>query len=284
MGRVHIVPTGFEFERIVAGLERFGVTRVYLIRGTGEVEERIEFFVRRLKDRYSYLVESGNFREVQLDIFDLAQVFGEVKEIIEAEGAENEVYINISTSSKLMVVALLMAAWCSDVSKMRAPPTIYYVMPEHYFLLNIPEIRERISKFKSRFKKGKVSSKEVLSLLDEVEEELRDFEGRGSSWGVLQVVLIPFMPIKPPSEFEMEILRQLDRLGGEAASIQALVESLPIEEHVRVGSRDPKRALRSKVNYYLNKLEERQLIEKIRWEGGVRVRLTDLGNVFARVQ
>ena len=269
MGKVHVIPTGFEYDRIVRGLEEFGVSKIYLLRGRSEIERHIDPIVEKIKGRYSYLLDEGNLVEVLVDFHDLTSVFKEVKRIIEIEGASNEVLINISTSSKLMVAALLMAAWCSDTSRLLAPPVIYYVVPKGYLFTRISTLRERILnlvEFMERTGESRVKSE-----LRKVGEELRKLEESGLSFGVERIVKLPFMPIKPPSEFEMRILRALRDAGGEVARIGELVDM--------VG--DGGRSARSKVGYHLDKLVEKGLVEKRRWKGGVSVRLTDLGEVFA---
>src|SRR5437660_11085911 len=124
--RVHIIPAGFEFDRIVGGLDAYGVSRIYLIRGVTDVDRHVDLYVDRLKRRYNRLVELGDFREVHIDIFDLGSSFNVVKNIVETEALHNQVYINLATSTKLLSLGLVMATWCIDPSKVSHLPTLYY--------------------------------------------------------------------------------------------------------------------------------------------------------------
>jgi len=278
--KVHIVPVGFEYERMLWGLERYGVTRIYVIRGVSELEHEIDYYVEKLKQRYSNLVETDNFREIFIDIFNLGEIFNVAKTIIETESLENQVYINISTATKLLAIGLTMAAWCADTDKMRYLPIIYYVRPKNYVQQLIPACYFKLKDLLKNFSEQKINKEEVYAFLKELEISFRDFMEKGSAWGREEIISIPFMPIKPPSEFEMQILAVLEMYGGEVRRIEDLVKDFDPNKFLKRGSKKPRLALRSKIAYHLRNLEKRQLVQRIPNRIGTKVRITDLGKVF----
>lgn len=280
--KTHIIPTGLEYERVVWGLERFGVSKVILLRGHGEVELKIDPFVDKLKERYTHLVETDMLQEVYLDIFNLGQVFGICKSLIETEAALGQVYINISSSTKLLAVGLLMSAWCSDVSGMKSRPILYYARPESYVSMNLPDYASRVDDVLGNFDSLlKSEPSAIYALLQELGRILTDFRESGTAIGRGDIIMVPFMPVSLPSDFEMGILAILETFGGEVARIEDIAKAQETEQGSR-GGRRADVATRSKVAYHLRNLENRQLIEKVPSGRGTRVRITDLGRVFVR--
>jgi hypothetical protein len=281
--KVHLIPAGFEFDRVVWALETFGVTKIYLLRGTGELESKIEEYAERLKERYKDLVENQKFQEVYLNIFDLGEVFNVCKTIIETEAMENQVFINLSTSTKLLAIALTMTAWCCDTSKMRSLPILYYAKPKEYAHSNLIYFAKQVDKLLKNFEVlTKEKPEELRAFLQELSSHLQAVSRRGMSWGRDDIILIPFMPIKLPGDFEMKLLAMIETFGGEVKNIQALVESFEKSEGMRSKSKkgEESRAIRSKVTYHLRNLESRQLISRVPNKRGVRIKITSLGRVF----
>jgi len=280
--KTHIIPTGLEYDRVLWGLERYGVSKIILLRSHSEMELEVDPFVERLKQHYSHLVETNMLQEVYLDNSNLGEIFGTCKSLIETESSLGQVYINISTSTKLMAVGLVMSTWCSDLSRMKALPVIYYASPESYANTGILGYASKIEKVLAQFESAlKKKPEEVFALLQEVTNFLVTFRDHGSGIGRGNMVMVPFMPISLPSEFEMSVLATLETFGGEVARIDDIVKALaPGKSGKPV--RENEVAIRSKVSYHLRNLENRQLIEKVPSGIGTRVRITPLGKVFVR--
>jgi len=275
--KTHIIPSGFELDRILWGLESYGVTKLYLIRSISELEQTVEHYVELLKQRYYNLVEENRFKEVFIDTFNLGEIFNVAKSIIEKEGLEGQVFVNISTSTKLLALGLVIATWCADLSKMRYPPVIYYVKPLSYVHVDLFKYKAKLDEL---LKDEELRKEDAYALLKEIDLYLKKLLERGYAWGRDKIISIPFMPIKLPSEFEMRILAILENYGGEVGKIEHLVEALDPEKELKRRSKHPNRALRSKIAYHLKNLETRQLIQKIPSKRGVKVRITELGKVF----
>jgi len=275
--RVHVIPAGFEFDRIVAGLDSYGVSRIYLIRGITDVDQHVDTYVDRLKVRYARLVELGDFREVHIDIFDLGAIFKAVKNIVETEALHNQVFINLATSTKLLSLGLVMATWCIDASKVRHLPTLYYVRASHYVQSDLLDLDKKVQSLLAEFDRAR--REDVFALLQEVSLITKSMVERGSGYDEESVIQVPFMPIRLPSEFEMQILSVLENYGGEVGRIDDLVKAF--ESKTMPGKRGTTNvAIRSKISYHLRNLETRQLIAKIPTHRGSKIRITGLGKVF----
>jgi len=278
--KVHLVPTGYELDRVLWGLEYFGVTRLYLIRNVEEAESIVEDYVEKIKARYADLVEHNKLQEVFINTMDVSEIFNTCKTIIETEALKNQVFINISSSNPLTSTALVMTAWCCDITKMKKPPTIYFIRPGQYACDELSHFSKEITPLLNNFKSlVKEKPEELHAFLQRFHNFLSAIEDKGLSWGREGIIAIPYMPIKLPSEFEMELLAYIESFGGEVKNIQALVDGLKKPTTYK-HYKDPNIALRAKVTYHLRNLESRQLVEKIPNMKGMRIKITPLGKVF----
>jgi hypothetical protein len=280
MQKVHIIPVGFELERVIVGLERHGVSKIYLLRDASESEldKKLEIYVEKLKERYSNLVETNNLSEVYIDTSNLAEIYNVVKGILEKEARDNYVYINISPSTPLLTVGLIMATWTLDTTKIRYLPEIYFVKSSYSFQAEILSYIDKLSQFIKELQNK--SLEEIHAFFKELEITLKNLKNKGTMWGGSETLSVPFMPIKLPSEFDMELLARLEAYGGEVNRIEDLVNVFDPKKHLKKRSKEPQIALRSKIAYHLRNLEARHLIEKIPNRKGTKIRITDLGKVF----
>lgn len=119
--RVHIMPVGYEKDRITMSADRLKADQVILIGHTGDGEED----KKRLDDIQRLLEDDGIevFRE-ECDIFDLYDSLGTIGENIVAHG-NDDVYVNVSTGSKVTAIAGMIACMAIDA-------TAYYAKAKHY--------------------------------------------------------------------------------------------------------------------------------------------------------
>ncbi len=94
-----------------------------------------------------------------------------------------------------------------------------------------------------------------------------------SSNGIFE---LPTPPIKTINEDKLEIIRVLDKEGGEVDSINRLIELVEgrVEEHKKY------MAQRARMSYHLNGLEEDGLVITERKGKNLRIALTDLGKAY----
>ncbi|MBI2655501.1 hypothetical protein HYX06_03700 [Candidatus Woesearchaeota archaeon] len=125
--RVHIVPVGFDIERITLPLIKMRADKVYLLTQEpdgGDAKLYVEEIVKKLKE-----VNISDINEIHINIRDIYKTLNEIRKIIDVE-KQNNIFINVSTGSKICSIAGVMAAMmCKENGNFIKP---YYVIPESY--------------------------------------------------------------------------------------------------------------------------------------------------------
>lgn len=121
--RVHIMPVGYEYERIIEPAEEFRADRVVLIGHEEDKEgdageEHLREAIQTLEDR------GVKIDPRECDIFDLYSSMGTIAESI-AEHEDDDVYVNVSTGSKVTAIAGMIASMVLEC-------TPYYVRARNY--------------------------------------------------------------------------------------------------------------------------------------------------------
>lgn len=123
--RIHISPLGYEHDRVVEPAIEYKADCVYLLEHDESDSEKPEYHAILTEE----LRDSGiTVRSVQCDIFDLYTVLGQVAEIITAH-ENDEVYVNLSTGSKISAIGGMIACM---VTRESVNVTPYYVRAEGY--------------------------------------------------------------------------------------------------------------------------------------------------------
>jgi Family of unknown function (DUF6293) len=134
--RIHIAPVGFEVDRIVLPAENMKADRVWLILHNEPNKDAGQPFSKQI-------TESLKERRIELrlqsadrtDLFDTLRV---LRKII-FEEANNAIFINVSSGSKIQSIASMMACM---IFKDRVDITPYYAVPEKY--TTIPREQETV--------------------------------------------------------------------------------------------------------------------------------------------
>jgi len=125
--RVHIVPVGFEIDRIIEPLIRLKADKVWLV-----IEENIEktdanYHYTKIKDRLTELhIECA---ERRCDTHSLFLLLNTYRMIIDDE-QNHLIFINVSTGNKIEAIAGTMASMIFNNEIIDVKP--YYVIPENY--------------------------------------------------------------------------------------------------------------------------------------------------------
>jgi hypothetical protein len=119
--RVHIAPLGFERDRVVKPAINLKADIVYLL----EHDEPKSAKPNYHEDVKADLREAGvDVNPRTCDIFDLYATLGTVA-MITAENQSDDVYVNVSSGSKISAIGAMIACMATDA-------TAYYVHPADY--------------------------------------------------------------------------------------------------------------------------------------------------------
>lgn len=223
--KVHITSVGFEVDRVVLPVEKFGADRVIIVTNVGEkgvYRKMIDEVKRRLKARSPRMP----VLEAPLPIFDMSALIAGLGRIVRREtGAGNTVFINISVGTRLFGTAGYIVA------------LMYGAVP---FYAEVEKYRTKA-------------------------EDFLDRKGRplGISKGVKKVHVLPRPEIQFPSTDLVAALSLLEGLGGEAKEghLIAALEDGGLMRDVRDGGRISKRARAYFMRHFGDPLKERDWIE-----------------------
>lgn len=123
--RVHIAPVGFEIDRIVLPAIEMKADKVWLIRNENLATEKASSYIAKIMAELKK--EKISVQTVGSDRNDIFKILKTVKDIFEEE-KENDLYVNVSSGSKIQAIACMMA--CMTFKERNALP--YYAEPESY--------------------------------------------------------------------------------------------------------------------------------------------------------
>lgn len=253
---IHIVAEGFEYDRIMAPIMgKYPISKLFVLKAEEDedyplAKDLTEHFVDKIKDN------PLDVEIVPADIYDFEDVFLKTCEIIEDEGKEGKpIYLNISSAPKLALVAMISAAF---LSRKYADIEIFYVSPEDYIT---PDILHRLSE---------IDDEDGCEDLKDIKDV---FLQKGTSSGVSSYEEIPLFPLSEVSDLDKKILGSLlDNQG--AGSIKELLDDLEESEGEEFE--------RSTVQYRINKLDDKGLIDTERENRRLKLDITRLGKIYLR--
>ncbi len=182
--KVHLIPMGYEIDRIELPLRDIGTDRVYLITDEKESETGT-LYLKELTRRVKKLVNEKNFIVLNCPLWDFRKLMSLLCELVRKEkSAGNFVYINLSSGSKLSAIAGTLASLMYG-----AVP--YYVQAEKYNIEH-PDIDG-----------GRII---------------------GITSGVKKILKIPSYTIEPPADELVSALAILSENGGKISQKEYIFE------------------------------------------------------------
>jgi len=124
--RVHIAPVGFEIDRIVISAKRMKADKVWLLVHENPSQDKATRFIEKIRKELKKA--KINVELLSHNRLDLFMILKSVKEIIEKE-KENNVYVNVSSGSKIQAIGCMMACMMFNEKENVKP---FYVEAEHY--------------------------------------------------------------------------------------------------------------------------------------------------------
>jgi hypothetical protein len=126
----HVVPMGLEVDRVIGGFKQYPTNTAVLVKGPdsrSKVERIVEKNIEQIIKMVSHTI---NVEVVSVDIHDFEKAFVAMRQIYGQKKDEGFlVYVNLSTGTRIVSSAALIAAFLDGA-------TPYYVTPDEY---NLPE-------------------------------------------------------------------------------------------------------------------------------------------------
>ena len=289
--QTHIVPVGFDYDRLIAPLvrDRLSVDRVVLLEGAVGSEANVEYsrnLGAKLEKDFQNLLGAETDRHAVGDVYDYDAAFEQAYDLINAElDAGNEVWVNISSMPRTVSFAFATAAHSIAVEREEDRDDIhtYYTAPEKYLETELAEeLRTQTDLLEDLLADG-VDDDRLRERLDSANELLAEFGERGTTIGakklgdshIVELPVASFSNVKP---FEELILFTLGE-HGVFESVSELAQTL-----ARELGEEYTDSFRSKVIYNVDRLGPggKGYIEQEEHGKSYRTRLSRIGELWVR--
>ena len=284
----HIIPVGFDYDRLIAPLvrDRHAVERVVLLEGSVGSAENVAYSQRltaRLRSDFETLLGAETQRITLDDVYDHDAAFSTAFTLIseELQRSPGDVWVNISSMPRPVSFAFATAAHSIMVEAAadRDRIHVYYTAPDRYLETELAEQLQRVT--------GRLTAvaddRESEAVAAEARRIIDAFEAGGTTVGaklfgdshLLELPIAAFSPVKP---FEELVLFKLGAIQ-EAASVSELAERLAAELGESYTD-----AFRSKVLYSVDRLgpEGKGYIDQKAEGNSYRTRLSPIGELWVR--
>ncbi len=303
--QTHIVPVGFDYDRLIAPLirDQFDVDRVILLEGAVGSEANVEYsrnLSSKLEKDFQNLLGAQTERVLVDDVYDYDAAFEQAYDLINAEldapaestaddaeqAAGREVWVNISAMPRPVSFAFATAAHSIMVERQEDRERIhtYYTAPEKYLESELAEeLRAGTELLEDLLAGESVSDERISERLAAATDLIEEFDERGTTIGakrigdnhIIELPVASFSNVKP---FEEVILFELGE-HGEFESVSELASALATELGEEYTD-----SFRSKVIYNVDRLGPggKGYIEQEEHGKSYRTRLSRIGELWVR--
>ena len=305
--QTHIVPVGFDYDRMIAPLirDQFDVDRVILLQGTVGSEANVEYsrnIARKLEQDFRNLLGAETVREQLTDVYDYDAAFERAFDLINAEldrdegvddseepeapANEREVWVNLCSMPRPVSFAFATAAHSIMVERQDDRDRIhtYYTAPEKYLETELAEeLRATRDLLQDLDDDGDADTERIADRLASTTDLLAEFDERGTTIGakrigdshVIELPVASFQNVKP---FEELVLFTLGE-HGEFESVSELAETLADDLNEEYTD-----SFRSKVIYNVDRLGPggKGYIEREERGKSYRTTLSRIGELWVR--
>ena len=293
--QTHIVPVGFDYDRLIAPLVRDqrDVDHVILLEGAVGSEANVEYskhLSRKLETDFQNLLGASTDRFVLEDVYDYDEAFEQAYDLITVElDRGNEVWVNVAAMPRTVSFAFATAAHSLMVERQDERENIhtYYTAPEKYLETELAEeLRGGARLLEDLLESDRLEDdhhERIGTRLEGARDLLREFDERGTTIGakeidgthIVELPVASFSNVKP---FEELILYKLGE-DGEFDSVSELAESLARELNEEYTD-----SFRSKVIYTVDRLGPggKGYIEREEHGKSYRTRLSRIGELWVR--
>ncbi|CAJ53422.1 DUF6293 family protein [Haloquadratum walsbyi] len=294
--QTHVVPVGFDYDRLIAPLirDQVDVDRVILLEGAVGSESNVEYsqnLSKKLEKDFKNLLGADTNRVVVADVYDYDAAFEQAYDLINDQldiAKDAEVWVNVSAMPRPVSFAYATAAHSIMVERQADRDRIhtYYTAPEKYLET---ELAEEVRAAKELL--GDILDSSNATEFDQRIRErhqtaadlIEEFDERGTTIGakpvdgghIIELPVASFRNVKP---FEKIILFELGEYG-EFDSVSELAEML-----ARDMNEEYTDSFRSKVIYNVDRLGPggKGYIEQEDRGKSYRTRLSHIGQLWVR--
>ena len=289
--QTHIVPVGFDYDRLIAPLVRdqLDVDRVVLLEGAVGSEANVEYsrnLAAKLQQDFTNLLGADTEEYVVEDVYDYDAAFEQAYDLINGElDTGSEVWVNVSAMPRTVSFAFATAAHSIMVEREGDRDRIhtYYTVPEKYLETELAEELRGQCDLLEDLLEGDVDDDRIEERLSVGRDLLAEFDERGTTIGakrfgdshVIELPVASFSNVKP---FEELILFTLGE-HGEFESVSELAGTL-----ARELGEEYTDSFRSKVIYNVDRLGPggKGYIEQEEHGKSYRTRLSRIGELWVR--
>lgn len=288
--QTHIVPVGFDYDRLIAPLVRdqLDVDRVILLEGAVGSEANVEYsqhLAQKLERDFENLLGAETDRVSIADVYDYDAAFEQAYDLVNAElDAGCDVWVNISSMPRTVSFAFATAAHSITIEREdeRGKVHTYYTAPEKYLETELAEELRAQVDLLADCADG-MDEERVAERVASARALLSEFDERGTTIGakriddghVVELPVASFSSVKPFEEF---ILFKLGE-DGEFESVSELAQALAAELNEEYTD-----SFRSKVIYNVDRLGPggKGYIEREEHGKSYRTRLSRIGELWVR--
>jgi len=303
--QTHIVPVGFDYDRMIAPLirDQFDVDRVILLEGTIGSEANVEYsrsLARKLEQDFQNLLDTETERVAIDDVYDYDAAFEQAYDRITAElDDDHDVWVNVSSMPRPVSFAFATAAHSVSLEREDDRDRIhtYYTAPEKYLETELAEELRADRDLLADLLAGLdddgglddaatvagIDADRVRARLETANDLLTEFDERGTTIGAKKIngthlIELPVASISNVKPFEAVILHKLEE-DGEFESVSDLAKALAAdltEEYTD--------SFRSKVIYTVDRLGPggKGYVEREPHGNSYRTRLSRTGELWVR--
>ena len=289
--QTHIVPVGFDYDRLIAPLVRdqLDVDRVVLLEGAVGSEANVEYsknLASKLQKDFTNLLGAETEEYVVEDVYDYDAAFEQAYDLINGElDTGSEVWVNVSAMPRTVSFAFATAAHSIMVEREGDRDRIhtYYTVPEKYLETELAEALRTQCELLDGILTDEVPDERIEEQLETARELLEEFDERGTTIGakkfgdshIIELPVASFSNVKPFEELILFTLGEHDEFESVSELAQTLARELG-EEYTD--------SFRSKVIYNVDRLGPggKGYIEQEEHGKSHRTRLSRIGELWVR--
>ena len=289
--QTHIVPVGFDYDRLIAPLVRdqLDVDRVVLLEGAVGSEANVEYsrnLASKLQQDFTNLLGAETEEYVVEDVYDYDAAFEQAYDLINGElDTGSEVWVNVSAMPRTVSFAFATAAHSIMVEREGDRDRIhtYYTVPEKYLETELAEELRAQCGLLEKLLDGDVEDERIETRLSVARDLLEEFDERGTTIGakrfgdshIIELPVASFSNVKPFEELILFTLGEHD----EFESVSELAQTLARELGEKYTD-----SFRSKVIYNVDRLGPggKGYIEQEEHGKSYRTRLSRIGELWVR--